>query len=176
MDIKIWVAIIAGIAAIAGGIALDAHKHWSEDWLARRKIRRATQADLGAIVVSMNFFILSAIEQPDEGQRLALQYFGGQEVFPALDYYRKEKREALMQLSEWKRLEGWRERLLGIQGFPEPVLFSAIMLFEALTVPPLDKAVSPETMTVVRNTLGREDVAAYQAAYFRRAGGLDYQS
>jgi hypothetical protein len=149
------------------GIAADWIKQWSSRWFIRNNLRNAIKAEIGSIIIAVNFYILEAIEKPQLGTELAAKTFTTAPTFHAFDFYWKEKREQLLMLPEWSRLQQWYASFTNVNDQEHPVLFKAIMLFESLHIPPLNKAVSKDTMTVILNTLQRDDIRGYKGDYFR---------
>lgn len=171
MDGKLLLALVTGFVAFFAGVATDWLRQWSANWFVVRDIRRAIRAEMAPVIVSLNFFILMAIEDQPDGSPM-VPSFGEDSPLTAFEYYWTEKRDLLLKLPEWSRLRNWEQRLLGIRRWPEPPLFSAIMLFEALSIAPLDKAVDGTSTQTIKNTLARADVEEYKMAYFRQRAGI----
>jgi hypothetical protein len=132
----------------------------------------AIRAEITPIVVSLNFYILRSIEAIPTEPGIELHCFDGQPQFHAYEYYWNQKRESFLKLPEWARLQGWYERLVKIREWPEPPLFSAIMLFEGLLLPPMDKLPDKDVKVTIRSTLARQDVQKYKTDYMLRAAGI----
>ncbi len=165
LEDKWLLAIITAVGGFCAGVATDWLKHWNANWFTRHNLRNALKAELSAVIVSLNFFVREAIEHPE---RDGPAPFGWQYELPAFDYYWTQNREALLKLPEWSRLRGWRERLLGINDWPEPRVFSAIMLVEALLLPPMDKLVTRPMRQTIRLLLSEPRVQKYKSTYFRK--------
>ena len=111
--------------------------------------------EIDAALVSLNFYIMAAVKTEgaimrDRPPRLL-----------AFDYYWNEKPERLFKLPEWLLLKKWNDSLDGMGTGIEPPLYTAIALFERLTIPPLNRCLSRQSMKFVRSVLARTDVADY---------------
>lgn len=160
------------IAGFVGGIATQWLTRWTADWFTRREIRAAFKAEIAPIVVTLNFYILKAIEVVPNEDAIAAQYFGTEMRFGAFDYYWNEKRDLLLKIPEWSRLQSWYTGLRTITQADHPILFKAIMSFESLLIAPLDRSVDKTTKGVVRRTLERPDVERFKMEYLLTKSGV----
>lgn len=176
MDLKTApIVILTGIVGFLVGIAADWLRQWSANWFSRRAIRKALQAEIGSLVVSLNFFILRAIEAIPNERVIEQQYFPEdyQLTSHAFGFYWKQQQERVLKLPEWSLLLSWYEILAGIKDGAHPPLFIAIRLFDALQAPPLNNCVGRTTATVIKDTLERADIQAFKLAYlFRKRGAV----
>src|SRR5262245_60483792 len=101
----LWTAI-TGVAAFGAGVATDWLRQWSATSWARRHIRAAIGAEIQTIIVTLNFYVLAALRQPDRQVELAARYFSGAQP-EAFTYYWSEKRDDLLKLPEWPVLKNW---------------------------------------------------------------------
>ena len=133
------IPLITAVLGFIAGILADWIRQWTALWFLQRQIRKAIMAELSGAVVTLNFFILSAIENIGDQGIIASRYFQSPLRLESFEHYWGEQRDQLLKLPEWSRLKNWTMNLgeIGKQGHPP--LFSAIMLFEALLIPPLSK-------------------------------------
>jgi hypothetical protein len=71
------IAAITGTLGFATGVAADWIKQWSGHGLhatARNDVRKALRAELAPIIVSLNFYILNAIEAVPNERDIAVSY------------------------------------------------------------------------------------------------------
>jgi hypothetical protein len=154
-----YAAAITGAIVGAGvGIALDWNRQWTVGIFSRREIRAAVGAELHGVLVTLNFFIFDAIDDPDRQRQKVTGYFDGLRL-DSVDFYWQQEREKLLKLPEWPRLKRWNDRLAQLGSHQEP-LFEAIMLFESLLIPPLDKCLSHSSKQFARSVVARPDVVA----------------
>jgi hypothetical protein len=157
----------------ASGVAADCLRQWGASWMSSRGVRNAIRAEIHPVLVHLNFFILNAMEgERDQGQTLTGRYFAQPLRLQAFDYYWQDRRDCLLKLQEWPRLKNWAEALNRIGDDPGSALFTAIMLFESLMIPPLDRCMSRDTKTFARGVLERPEVAEYQRGQLLRKAGF----
>ena len=96
------------------------------------------------------------------------RYFAQPLRLQAFEYYWQDRPDFLLKLEEWPRLKNWAEALNRIRDDPASALFTAIMLFESLVIPPLDKCMSRDTKEFVRRVLDRPEVAKYKLDHLMR--------
>jgi hypothetical protein len=166
--ISIGVTIIAAILGLIAGLTLESFKQWVASWWARHAIRNAVRAEIKAVLIGLNFYVLAAM---DEGPSAALdaKYLSNQLSLESFKYYWQNQRDALLKLPEWSRLKNWNALLEQIRIGSHPTFFNVIMLFEGLTIPPLDRCVSRESRVFVRSILDRHEVRSYRNDYFRKS-------
>jgi hypothetical protein len=159
------ITIVTAIIAFMAGLATESFKQWSVSWFAVRGIRKAVQAEIQAVLVHVNFYILAAT---DEGSSDALnaKYFSKRLSLNSFEYHWENERYMLLKLPEWPRLKNWNASLGQIRESPHPPLFNAIMLFESLTIPPLDKCLGGDSKAFVKTVLARPEVQQYRNNYF----------
>jgi hypothetical protein len=166
---EIGTVVTTATVAYVAGIATDWWRGWSVSWFSNREIRRAIQAEFHAVLVTLNFYILNAMEENGRAAGLIARYFPRPLQLEAFQYYWQHQQHRLLRLPEWSRLKSWNDNLGQIGfGAPHPPLFMAIMLFESLTIPPLDRCVSRDSRKFVRNVLARPEVAKYKLDYLLR--------
>jgi hypothetical protein len=169
---NLLIPALTAAAGFFGGLATQWLTRWSADWFTRREIRAAIKAEIAPIVVTLNFYILKAIEAVPNEQEIAAQYFGPEMRFGAFDYYWSEKRDQLLKVPEWSRLQNWYSSLRTITQSDQPILFKAIMSFESLLIPPLVSCVDRTTKGVIRQTLERPDVERFKMDHLLSASGI----
>jgi hypothetical protein len=116
-------------------------------------------AEINGVLVTLNFFIMSALDDVDHQRAIVTRYFDDSARLQSFEYYWQEQREKILRLPEWPRLQGWNERLSQLWTHQDP-LFEAILLFESLLIPPLDKCLSRSTRDFARRVVGRPEVEA----------------
>src|SRR4051812_43435740 len=111
--------IITAIVAFIAGLASEWFKQWAVSWFAAHNTRKAIQAEMKAVLIHLNFYILTAI---DEGASYALEanYFGRPLSLQSFEYYWQNQRDTLLKIPEWSRLKNWNELLGQIASGPHP--------------------------------------------------------
>lgn len=155
-------SVVIGAIGFAGGVAADWLRQWSQSCLARRDVRVAIRAEINPVLVHLNFFILAAMDGSREQDPMLVNlHFAHPLRLQAFEYYWQDHRDRLLTLPEWPRLQGWVEALNRVGDDPGSTLFRAIMLFEGLTIHPLDRCVSRDSKKFIRRVLDRPEVAKY---------------
>jgi len=152
-------SVTGAIVGVGVGIALDWNRQWTAGIFSCREIRAAVDAELQRVLVSLNFFILYSLDGQGHQQQIVTRYFDGSARLRSVEFYWQERREKLLKLPEWPRLTDWNDRLGQLATHQEP-LFEAIMLFESLLIPPLDKCLSRSSKQFARSVVARPEVVA----------------
>jgi hypothetical protein len=163
---------VTAVVGFIGGLAAPWSKQWSADWFSRRRIRAAINAEITPIVVSLNFYILKAIDAVPNERSVEIRCFDDNMYFGAFDYYWSQKRDEFLTLPEWSRLQNWYTSVRSLQQQEHPALFTAIMLFESLRMKPLDRCVDRGTKRTVRRTLDEQNVQDYKINYLLNTSGI----
>jgi hypothetical protein len=156
--------VITAAISYSAGIATE----WARGLLSNREIRNAVQAEISPILVHLNFYLMNATAIEDD-PALVARYFGQSVHLESFDYYWEHDRNRLLRLPEWTLLRSWADRLGRIGTGPHPALFDVIMLFDSLTIKPLDRCVSRDSMKFVRNVLARPEISTFRLDYMLRA-------
>jgi hypothetical protein len=69
-----FLTIVTHVIAFIAGIATDWLKKWSTSWFAIRDVRRAVRAEMKTLLVNLNFYILTAMDE-GSSDRLEYHYF-----------------------------------------------------------------------------------------------------
>jgi len=120
-----------------------------------------------SVLIHLNFYILTAMDQ-GANDTLSAEYFNGRLSLESFEYYWQNQRDAILKIPEWSRLKGWNELLGQILESPHPPLFNVIMLFESLTIPPLDKCLDRDSRAFARRVIARPEVQQYKNQYFHK--------
>lgn len=160
--------VVTAIASYIAGIATDWVKGWSVRWFSAYGLRKAIRVEIQALLVILNLYMLKAMdaESRDDPGILA-EYFHGSPQLQSFTYYWEQRRDLILGLPEWSRLKNWNDCLASIGKGPHPPLFTAIMLFEQLTIPPLNHCCSRDTMGFVKRVLSNTALGEYRAAYMQ---------
>jgi hypothetical protein len=162
----IAVVVITALLSFMAGVATESFKQWIASWFVVRGIRKAIQAEMQGVLVQLNFYLLDVM-QDGGGEISDAKYFTQRWTLESFEYYWQNQREALLKLPEWPRLKNWNAMLGQIITGGHPALFNVMMLFESLTIPPLDKCLHRDSRIFVQNVLARPEVAEYKGKYFR---------
>jgi hypothetical protein len=160
--------IVTAAVSAAGGVAGERLRQW----MSSQNVRNAIGAEIQPVLVTLNFYILKAMEGRHRDRALVEQYFGQSMKLQSFEFYWHSQREKVLGLPEWPRLKNWVESLGRIGDDPDSALFNAIMLFESFVVPPLEKCLSRDTRTFVRCVLDRPEVASYKRDQLMQKAGL----
>ena len=163
-------SILAGAATFVAGMVSGWFNSWFATAFESHKIRSAIRAEIRGLIVSINFYILKAIPEPDNQSILASSGMDGMSL-ESFNYYWEHQREKILSLPEWVRLQNWSRSLGRIGSGEHPPLFNAIMLCESLTIPPLDKCVDRDTRKFLGRILGQPEVGKYKLDYLLLASG-----
>lgn len=157
--------ILGTFAGYAGGLATEWVKQWASAWFARHEIRGAVRAEIGGVLITLNFFIMSALET-GAAEDVVLKYFPAPAHLESFQFYWNQKRDRILRLPEWPRLKGWDESLAAIAIGPHPPPFAAIMLLQSLLIAPLDKCVDRGSKKFIQQILDQREVDSYRTKYF----------
>jgi hypothetical protein len=156
MDLK---TAITAIVAFAAGVAADWIKQWSSSWFSNNnEVRRAIQAEIKPLIISMSFYIMAVTEDGNDENATAPRYFGDYPHLESFLFYWEQKRDRILKLAEWSRLKNFHESLVVIGRDGRPPLFTVIMLLESLTIEPFGRCVDRESLKFARRILDRPEV------------------
>lgn len=154
--------ITASVVSFFAGVAVT----WLRGIISTHQIRKAVAAELHGVVVTLNFFIMRAM---DGGPSPKAQCANAPLKLESFTYYWENEPDRLMRLREWPRLKGWSDRLAVINSGEHPPLFNVVMLLEGLLIPPLDRCVSRDTRRFLKRIADRPEVKAYKVDYLTAA-------
>jgi len=84
--------ILGTFAGYAGGLATEWVKQWASAWFARHEIRGAVRAEIGGVLITLNFFIMSALET-GAAEDVVLKYFPAPAHLESFQFYWNQKRD-----------------------------------------------------------------------------------